>query len=184
MKIEVGKHAGFCRGVKEAVNKTFAITRETKENIFTDGELIHNPQTIKMLESKNVKILKQDENLKKIEGKTVIIRAHGIPPERRNKLKEKADIVKNFTCIDVARVQSSVKKWSNRGYSVIIFGKKEHPEVIGLLGYSKHGFVVFNEEDIAKLPDLKNIFLVSQTTMDQDSFAKISKSLKKKIPEY
>ncbi len=181
MKIEVGKHAGFCRGVKEAVDKAFALSREEKKEIYTDGELIHNPQTIRMLESRNVKVLKDKETLKKIEGKTVIIRAHGVPPERRNELKKKANNLKNFTCIDVARVQSTIKKWSNKGFSIIIFGKKEHPEVIGLLGYAKEGFIVYKEEDIDKLPNLKKVFLVSQTTMDQEAFSKISILLKQKF---
>lgn len=177
MKIEVGKHAGFCRGVKEAINKTFTIARESDRIIYTDGELIHNPQTLKMLESSNVRILEGSEDLK---NETVIIRAHGVSPERRLELKKKSKNLKNFTCRDVARVQSSIKKWTHKGYSVIIFGKKEHPEVIGLLGYAENGFVVNNKQDIKKLPNLKKVFIVSQTTMDLDSFSEISELLRKK----
>jgi len=181
MKIEVGKHAGFCRGVKEAVNKTFFISRELGGEIYTDGELIHNPQTLKMLEARNVNVIKDGEDLKKAEGKTVIIRAHGVSPKRRSELESITDNLKNFTCRDVAVVQAIIKKWSNKGYSVIIFGKKTHPEVIGLLGYAKDGFVVYNNDDINKLPDLKKVLLVSQTTMDQDAFNGIANRIKKRF---
>jgi len=181
MRIEVGKHAGFCRGVKEAVDKTFSITRDFGGEIFTDGELIHNPQTLKLLESRNVRVIDDGDDLSKIKDKTIIIRAHGVTPQRIRKLKTITKDLKNFTCRDVAAVQAIIKKWSNKGYSIIIFGKRAHPEVIGLLGYAKDGYVVYNKEEVKQLPDLDKVLIVSQTTMEQDAFSEICQTVKEKI---
>ena len=95
MHIEIGKYAGFCRGVKNAVNKTFDCARQSKGEIYTDGELIHNPQTLDMLESRQVHILK-DKDIEKARGKTLIIRAHGITPKRLAKLRSMPGVLKNF----------------------------------------------------------------------------------------
>lgn len=182
MHIEIGKYAGFCRGVKEAVNRTFACARQSKQKIYTDGELIHNPQTLDMLESRQVHML-TDDNLDKARGKTLIIRAHGISPQRHAQLRSLNGTVKNFTCRDVGKVQATIKKWSNKDYSVVIFGKKNHPEVIGLLGYAKKGYVIFDVMDIDKLPGIKKVLLVSQTTMSRGDFSNIQKEMVKKFPQ-
>jgi 4-hydroxy-3-methylbut-2-enyl diphosphate reductase len=182
LHIEIGKYAGFCRGVKNAVNKTFDCARQSKGEIYTDGELIHNPQTLKMLESRQVHILKDNE-LEKARGKTLIIRAHGITPDRLIKLRSITETLKNFTCRDVGKVQGTIKKWSNKGYSIVIYGKKNHPEVIGLLGYANEGYVVFNSQDIDNLPKMGKVLLVSQTTMSQENFSAIYRLMIEKYPQ-
>lgn len=181
MNIRVGKYAGFCRGVKDAVNRTFATARQSEGEIYTDGELIHNPQTLEMLRSHRVHPL-EDNDLSKARGRTLIIRAHGISPERHRRLRRLGCSLRNFTCPDVAKVQSAIRKWAGRGYSTVIFGKKDHPEVVGLLGYARDGYVISEIPEIDELPDLEKVLLVSQTTMSSERFAAIARKMSDRFP--
>ncbi len=182
MKIEIGKYAGFCDGVKHAVEKSFFCSLESNETIYVDGALIHNPQTIEMLEKTGVVSLEENMEPAQLEGKQVIIRAHGVSPQRLRSLRSVCKRVINLTCKYVAHVQSIVKKYSGRGYRVIVVGKSSHPEVVGIMGFiydDNDGYVVINESDIAALPkDNKNILVVSQTTMQSEMFESLAKSLK------
>ncbi len=182
MKITIGRHAGFCRGVKAAVDAAFACARESSEEIFTDGDLVHNPQTLQMLREQNVRVLDDDE-FAKTRGKTVIVRAHGVPPDRLHQLRSQAGKVVNLTCKDVGRVQGLIRRHTGRGGTTVIFGKQDHPEVIGLLGYAGgRGFVIGDLDDLAGLPELDKALLVSQTTMDRQAFAAVCEALLGRFP--
>lgn len=178
MKLEIGRYAGFCKGVKHAVDRTFAVAREHEGVVYTDGDLIHNPQTLELLSHHNVRTLSEDTP---VAGKTVVVRAHGIPPGRMKELRENAAKVINLTCKDVAKVQSIVKKYSNDGYPVIIVGKKSHPEVVGLCGFAQESYVVYSKEDVAALPSLEKAVVVSQTTMEKVFFTTISAYIKQHV---
>lgn len=177
MRIEIGVYAGFCDGVKNAVEKSFYHALKTKETIYVDGELIHNPQTLKLLAESAVVTYTDDMDISLLDNKKVIIRAHGIPPSRLLKLKAHAKEVLNLTCKYVAYAQAIVKKYSGLNYRVVIIGKAKHPEVIGLMGFAKdEGYVVIEEEDIDNLPnEEKNTLVISQTTMQKEVFDKLSK---------
>ena len=182
MRIEIAKYAGFCDGVKNAVEKSFSYALKTKETIYVDGHLIHNPQTIKMLENSGVTTFEDSSPLSELKDKKVIIRAHGVSPKRLKEIKNHAKEVVNLTCKYVADVQSIVKKYSKLGYRTIIIGKKEHPEVIGIIGFAEEshdGYVIIKESDIESLPkDNKNILIVSQTTMQNEVFDILSEKIK------
>lgn len=182
MKIEVGSYAGFCKGVKRAVNRAVSSAHEENSPIITDGELIHNPQTLQLLQRYKITPVKAEEgDYSVFKDKTAIIRAHGVPPERLKSIKSQASKLINLTCPDVAKVQGIIKKHNNKGLPVIIFGKEKHPEVIGLKGFADEAYVVYSMEDIEKLPQrLNGVLLVSQTTMDKGEFARIAEELAKR----
>lgn len=184
MRIEIGKYAGFCRGVKRAVDGAFSYASRNR-NVFCDGEIIHNPQTLKLLKEHGVKTL-SDEEIKQtdISDGTVIIRAHGIPPKRRHFLKSKTTKIVDLTCPDVAKVQSVIKKYNKLGYRIVIYGKSEHPEVVGLRGFADESIVISSEEDAKNITLGGKTLLVSQTTMSEKTFEKISEIVEAKSDGY
>ncbi len=187
MKIEIGKYAGFCDGVKNAVEKSFLCSIETNETIYVDGELIHNPQTIEMLKKNGVISLEENLPPDELKDKKVIIRAHGVSPKRLDELKGVCKSVTNLTCKYVSYVQSIVKKYSRLGYRAIVVGKSTHPEVVGIMGFvaeGSDGYVVMNDSDVQALPkDNKNIIVVSQTTMQNEMFEDLANQLKEYYSE-
>ena len=182
MKVEIGKFAGFCDGVKYAVEKTFSQASKSSEEIYVDGHLIHNPQTLDMLEKTGVKTYEDTEDdMSVLDDKTVIIRAHGISPERREALSSHAKKIVNLTCKYVAKIQSIVKKHSSLGYRVIVIGNPTHPEIIGVCGFAKDVYVVYKDEDIDKLPeDDKKTLIVAQTTLQKETFNKFVSQIQNK----
>ncbi|MCX5843034.1 MAG: 4-hydroxy-3-methylbut-2-enyl diphosphate reductase, partial [Deltaproteobacteria bacterium] len=134
MGVKLAKTAGFCMGVRRAVDMVLDIAqRKGKENIYTYGPLIHNPQTIELLRSRGViPITDVDEIDASGKASTIIIRAHGISPEERKKIKEKGIRIIDATCPKVAHVQAIIKKHVSLDYTVVIIGDMEHPEVNGL----------------------------------------------------
>ena len=181
MKVEIGKFAGFCDGVKYAVEKTFSQASKGNEEIYVDGHLIHNPQTLDMLEKTGVKTYEDTDDMSVLDDKTVIIRAHGISPERREALSSHAKKIVNLTCKYVAKIQSLVKKHSSLGYRVIVIGNPNHPEIIGVCGFAKDVYVVYKDEDIDKLPeDDKKTLIVAQTTLEKETFNKFVSQIQNK----
>ncbi|MEI0579989.1 4-hydroxy-3-methylbut-2-enyl diphosphate reductase [Brachyspira pilosicoli] len=182
MKVEIGKFAGFCDGVKYAVEKTFSQASKSSEDIYVDGHLIHNPQTLDMLEKTGVKTYEDTEDdMSVLDNKTVIIRAHGISPERREALSNHAKKIVNLTCKYVAKIQALVKKHSSLGYRVIVIGNPTHPEIIGVCGFANDVYIVYKDEDIDKLPeDDKKTLIVAQTTLQKETFNKFVSQIQNK----
>ncbi len=174
VNIKVANSAGFCFGVKIAVD----MAKEAGEKLggaYTNGPIIHNKQVVQFLEKLNVKELKTKDQLK--EGDTVIIRSHGVPPQTERELAEKGVNVLDATCPFVKKVHEKVKQLVSEGYFVVIIGEEGHPEVIGTLGHLEEaggkGIVVENMEDlIRKLPRRNKIGIVAQTTQNEDFFEK------------
>jgi 4-hydroxy-3-methylbut-2-enyl diphosphate reductase len=139
--------------------------------IFTYGPLIHNPQVLNLLKSKDIKVL--DEIPSRGEG-TVLIRAHGVPPSTKEKLKEINFNVIDATCPRVIKVQTIIGKHAKKGFAAIIIGDKDHPEVIGLLGYARDkGFVIGSMQELEALPDFENAIIVAQTTQNTQLFESV-----------
>lgn len=183
MRLEIGKFAGFCDGVKYAVESAFSFAvKNNNDNIYVDGELIHNPQTLKLLKENNVHTLESDDDLSLIDGKDIIIRAHGVTPERKRLLQAHAKNVYNLTCKYVGRLQSIVKKYSALGYRIVIIGNAKHPEVVGVVGFANDDcYVLSSKEDILKLPsEEKNTLIVAQTTEQQEIFDSLVSIIKEK----
>lgn len=172
MQIILANTAGFCRGVRHAMDKTLKLMRKkADEPLYTYGPLIHNPQVISLLEKENVKVMKSLEDVKKFEKGTVIIRAHGIPPQERSILKQSGHSIVDATCVDVFKVQAIVRKYSRKGYQIIIVGDKGHAEVNGLVGFSDgRAVVVSNLDEVKKVKFEDKICIVAQTTQERKIF--------------
>ncbi|MCD6547995.1 MAG: 4-hydroxy-3-methylbut-2-enyl diphosphate reductase, partial [Thermodesulfobacterium sp.] len=180
MKVKIAKKAGFCMGVRRALNLVLKALNEKKHPIYTYGPLIHNPQTLELLNRLGVRIIKNLET--EFPSGVCIIRAHGIPPQEKKILSKKHEIL-DGTCPRVLKVQALAKKAVSEGKNVVIIGDKNHAEIKGILGYCKDkGYVVNSFEDIEKLPELKDYVILSQTTQDKRLFKELSNAILLKFP--
>ncbi|MDO8785501.1 MAG: 4-hydroxy-3-methylbut-2-enyl diphosphate reductase [Syntrophales bacterium] len=182
MLVKLARTAGFCMGVKRAVDMVLDIARRKgKENIYTYGPLIHNPQTIELLRKRGIiPVAHLDEIQEK--GATIIIRAHGISPQEREKIRGKGLRIIDATCPKVGHVQAIIKKHALLDYAVLIVGDGEHPEVNGLLGYTYgRGIVVGGENEVDRLPALDRVCVVAQTTQSLDEYNVIINMVKEKF---
>jgi 4-hydroxy-3-methylbut-2-enyl diphosphate reductase len=180
MEIKLAKTAGFCMGVRRAVDIVLEIAQhETSRRIYTYGPLIHNPQTIELLKSRGVMPIENIEEISDRENAILIIRAHGIAPAERKKIKESGVKIIDATCPKVGYVQTIIKKHAALDYTVVIVGDKEHPEVDGLLGYAGgRGITLDTLADVDKLSSFDKVCVVAQTTQDADNYSKIVEKIK------
>ncbi len=185
MEIKLAKTAGFCMGVRRAVDIVLEIAQhETGHSIYTYGPLIHNPQTIELLKARGVNPVENIEEIRDKQNAILIIRAHGIAPAERKKIKESGVKIIDATCPKVGYVQAIIKKHAALGYTVVIVGDKEHPEVDALLGYTGgRGVTVITTEDVDKLSSLGEVCVVAQTTQNLDDYEKIINKIKKIYPQ-
>jgi len=185
MEIKLAVTAGFCMGVRRAVDIVLDIAQhETSRRIYTYGPLIHNPQTIELLKSRGVKPVESIEEIEDRGNAILIIRAHGIAPAERKKIKESGIEIVDATCPKVGYVQSIIKKHAALDYTVVIVGDKEHPEVDGLLGYAGgRGIILSTLDDVDKFSCIDKICVVAQTTQDLDSYSEIVEKIKMKCPQ-
>ena len=153
--------AGFCWGVERAIDIARDFASSGKRPVYTDGPLIHNSQMMDKLQAEGIREVGDYQsstqlNLKPDQDNSVlVVRAHGISPERRQYLKSLGIEFKDATCPDVGIVAGKIRLHAKKGYNTVIFGDKNHPEVIGLLGYTEgRGYPVQSEADIDALPDL------------------------------
>ncbi|HJM43727.1 MAG TPA: 4-hydroxy-3-methylbut-2-enyl diphosphate reductase, partial [Nitrospinota bacterium] len=160
MGVILARTAGYCWGVKRAIDIAMDIAKENEgEAILTHGPLIHNPQAVDLLKQKKVRPIEEDEVPS---GGTVVVRAHGVSPETRSEIKGWGVRLKDATCPIVAHVQGNIKKHAHKGYSTVIIGEEGHPEVIGLLGFTGgRGHVVGTVEEIKALPELEKVNVVA-----------------------
>jgi 4-hydroxy-3-methylbut-2-enyl diphosphate reductase len=171
MKILIAKTSGFCMGVRRAVEMVLDAPDQNTNPIFTYGPLIHNPQVLNLLESKDISVL---EDIPAQGGGTVLIRAHGVPPSTKEKLKDVNFNVIDATCPRVIKVQTIIRRHAKNGFAAIIIGDKDHPEVIGLLGYARDkGFVVGSVQELEALPEFENAIIVAQTTQNTQFFESV-----------
>ena len=174
VKILVAEHAGFCFGVKRAINLAEKSSKGSNK-VYTLGPLIHNPQEVERLSSLGVSTISSEEDLK--EGDTVIIRSHGVPPWKERELKQKGLKVVDATCPYVKAVHDAVVKLVKEGYFVVLVGEKNHPEVVGTLGYvQEYGgdcTVIESREDIKKILGKERVGIVAQTTQNEQFFKEV-----------
>ena len=186
MGIKLANTAGFCMGVKRAVDMVLDMARHKgQETIYTYGPLIHNPQTIELLRKRGiVPIRRLDEIECAPPGATMIIRAHGISPAERKKIKDKGLRIIDATCPKVGHVQAIIRKHAAAGFTVLIAGDREHPEVNGLLGFADEaGIVLGSPEEAENLPKLGKVCVVAQTTQSMEEYAAIADRIRKQYPE-
>lgn len=183
MQIILGKTAGFCFGVQNAVNKTLEAT-ENNEKIQCLGELVHNTQITEMLINKGVEFI---ENIE--EGKNkVIIRSHGVQKEIYEVAKQNGTQLIDLTCPKVLNVHKIAEEHAKQKYYIFLTGQIEHPETVGTMSFCGQNYsIIQDENDIAEATEkfiksnCNNAILISQTTYSLSLFERISELLKEKI---
>jgi 4-hydroxy-3-methylbut-2-enyl diphosphate reductase len=181
MKVILARTAGFCMGVKRALELVLKAINENQTEIYTYGPLIHNPQVLDLLKERNISILNQGEVTP---SGLVVIRAHGVPPQERQELEAAGARIIDATCPRVARVQAIIRRWARQDNATLIVGDADHPEVRGLMGHTRgRGYVVSSPEDIAALPELHDLIVVAQTTQSKAQFDALVAKIKKRFPQ-
>ena len=183
MKVITAKTAGFCFGVKRAVEKVYEQVNQEKKEIYTYGPIIHNEEVVSDLESKGVKVLESLEELEKLERGTVIIRSHGVGRAIYRLIEEKGLELVDATCPYVRKIHRIVKEKSEQGVQIIIIGNDTHPEVEGIKGWCVHPAIVIADQESASelvLSGNQKICIVSQTTFNYNKFKNLVEIIDKK----
>lgn len=168
-------------GVRRAVETTIGLVEAGKGKIATFGPLIHNPQVLEMLEKHGVDVISAIPE--EISG-TVVIRAHGVPPEEKEKLESTGAFVEDATCPRVLKVQAIIARYKKEGFATVIIGDKDHAEIKGLMGYAGDtGQVVSCEREIDNLDLHGPYIIVSQTTQDEALFHALKNKILKRHPD-
>lgn len=181
-KVKVAKSAGFCFGVKRAIDMVYEEAAKGGK-VYTLGPVIHNEQVVSDLESKGVKVVDNIESLDAGPDTTVIIRSHGVPEEIINRLKEKNIRIVDATCPFVSKIHHIVKEKYNEGYHIVVIGNAKHPEVEGVCGWCGNSAdVIGSVEEAGKYSNYKDkkLCVVSQTTFNYKKFQDIVDILVKK----
>jgi 4-hydroxy-3-methylbut-2-enyl diphosphate reductase len=186
MIVTINEKSGFCWGVVRTIDIAESVLNEKNNNAYILGKIIHNSKEVERLANLGLKTINHSdfENIAKNEpNATVIIRAHGEPPSTYKQLDNLNINYVDATCPLVTNLQNRVRKYYEQGFQIIIFGKKEHPEVIGLRGVCNDECVVIRSlEEAYQINDFsKKTVLMSQTTMDKHIFHQIEDYLKSKI---
>ena len=184
MEVNVAKTAGFCFGVKRAVDQVYEQTeKENGKKIYTYGPIIHNEEVVKDLRSRGVEVIHSEEELAALTEGIVIIRSHGVPKRIYDLLEERKLQYVDATCPFVKKIHNIVKKASEEGSHVIIIGNPEHPEVQGIMGWSLLPVTVIQDAEEAEqlsLPEEQKICIVSQTTFNYNKFKDLVEIISKK----
>ncbi|MBN2332103.1 MAG: 4-hydroxy-3-methylbut-2-enyl diphosphate reductase [Deltaproteobacteria bacterium] len=183
MKIHVAKTAGFCFGVKRAVNLAIKAAEEhPNQPIYTLGPIIHNPQVVAELAQKGIH---QIDDINAVDAGIVIIRSHGITRQILEQLQKMAAITLiDATCPFVRRAQEIVARMAREQYHIVIVGEHNHPEVAGLLSYGDPASTMaissaeeIPEKIIASRKPSHKIVLLAQTTQSYDNFSTVANRL-------
>ena len=169
-------------GVRRAVEMALDAANQHPGPIYTYGPLIHNPQAVSILQEKGIDVL---EDIPDSGDGIVLIRAHGVPPQVKTRLADAGFTVIDATCPRVIKVQAIIDKFTAADHNAIIIGDRNHPEVVGLLGYAhKKGIAVDRLENLESLPDFEKAVIVAQTTQSTLLFAQVKEWAAKHHPHY
>ena len=183
MEVFVAKSAGFCFGVKRAVDTVYGVLSTDNKPIYTYGPIIHNESVVNDLEKNGVNVINSVEELKKITKGTVVIRSHGVSKDIYNILEKNQVCVIDATCPYVKKIHEIVKEENGKGRIVVIIGNDKHPEVEGIKGWANDNvFVINDEKQIDELSIKKDskVTVVSQTTFNMNKFKYLVEILSKK----
>jgi len=179
MKVYTAEEAGFCFGVKRALNLINRL-HENGESIQIYGELIHNKTVMKDLENKGIFSL---DSLEKLDPKKkLIIRTHGIPVYEEEELIKNGTKYEDLTCPLVKKIHNIIKNINN-SETIIIVGNRNHPEIKAIKSFTKKGIVVNSLKEVKELPDFERVSVVAQTTLDTDFFNEIIEEIKRKFKQ-
>lgn len=182
LNVSIDRSSGFCWGVV----RTIEIAEQelgSRGELYSLGDVIHNPMEIERLSAKGLQAIKVSD-LESVKGKTVLIRAHGEPPSTYKRAEELGITVIDATCPVVTKVQERIRRFYTDGYQVVIFGKKEHAEVVGLVGQTNgEAIVIKSLAEIDRVALDRKTVLFSQTTMDKPTFNQLKEELRKRVKE-
>ncbi|MCI8578069.1 MAG: 4-hydroxy-3-methylbut-2-enyl diphosphate reductase [Lachnospiraceae bacterium] len=183
MEVIVAKTAGFCFGVKRAVDQVYEQIQKARGPVYTFGPIIHNEEVVRDLEEKGVKVLETVEELEKLKEGTVIIRSHGVGRYVYDLLDREGITVVDATCPFVKKIHRIVAEQKEKGRRVVIIGNPDHPEVEGIRGWGAEDTLVV--KDASQIDDLplcqgEKLCVVSQTTFNYNKFQDLVEKFKKK----
>jgi len=186
-KIEIDPGAGFCFGVDEVI-KTAEQHLRAGETLYGLGDMVHNAEEVKRLQALGLKTINHQQLTKVPHGK-VLIRAHGEPPLTYQTARQHGVELIDGTCPIVAGLQRKLKKtydtMDRKKEQMVIFGKPDHPETIGLLGQvNGEALVVSSVDEVSAIDPFKKVLLFSQTTMDPESFKEVEHALEKHLQKH
>lgn len=182
MEVIVAKTAGFCFGVKRAVEQVYHQIEAGEKPIYTYGPIIHNEEVVRELKEKGVRIINGEEELAQIEAGTVIIRSHGVAERIYRLMEEKGLNVVDATCPFVKKIHRIVHEHSKNGADIVIIGNDGHPEVEGIKGWCCGRVNVLGTEEEAEqfqCEGSKSLCIVSQTTFNYKKFDKLVEIISK-----
>lgn len=182
MKVKVAKTAGFCFGVKRAVDKVYELIESGISPIYTLGPIIHNEEVVADLERNGVKVI-TEEDLETLENGTIVIRSHGVGKKIYDKLKERNLSYVDVTCPFVLKIHRIVERESAKGNQIVIIGDPKHPEVQGICGWSSKEYTVIQNTEQAEAfvpAEQGEVCVVSQTTFNYNKFQELVEILSKK----
>ena len=184
MEVNVASSAGFCFGVKRAVEMVYNEINNS-DNIYTYGPIIHNEEVVKDLESKGVKVISKESDFAGTQKGTVIIRSHGVGKNTYEMLEKYGHKIIDATCPFVKKIHNIVREASENGEQVVVIGNKTHPEVVGInlwCSENKPAITIENTEEAVDfdIPKDEKGGIVSQTTFNLNKFNELVEILKKK----
>lgn len=183
MEVRLAKTAGFCFGVRRAVDTVYEQVEQAEGPIYTYGPIVHNETVVQELEEKGVKVLNSEEELKSLTSGTVIIRAHGVGEKVYELLKQQGVNLVDATCPFVKKIHRIARKEEANGRHILIIGNAKHPEVEGIRGWcEKPAYVVESLEEAENfaLAMGEKLCIVSQTTFNYNKFEDIVEIISKK----
>ncbi len=182
--VTVAETAGFCFGVKRAVNLVSAETEKSGEGIYTYGPIIHNEEVVRAFEEKGVRVVRDLAQLSHLPPGKIIIRSHGVSKAEQETMEASGFTVIDATCPFVKKIHRHAGEYSRKGYRIVVAGDRDHPEVQGIAGWVEKGeaYTVKNASDMEKLsffPGQKVCFL-AQTTFNYNKFQELVEIIEKK----
>ena len=181
MELTIGKHAGFCFGVRRAVQTAFDAAGAQVPCV-TLGPLIHNPQEVERLERAGIRAVASLDEV--APGQTVIIRSHGVTPDVYAQCEARGIRYIDATCPHVAHIHQLVKAYSEHGDAVLIVGEAEHPEVVGIAGWASGPVLILPDAQAARQAQLpQRAMVVAQTTIRRERFEEVLAVLRDRVGE-
>jgi small subunit ribosomal protein S1 len=170
-EVRIARRTGFCYGVREAIDAA-RISAAEGNRTHTLGQVVHNEGVISQLRDQGIVSVKELDEVD--EGAAVVIRAHGVTPDVMDRAEDKGLDVIDGTCSWVTQEQKELAKLVEEGYTIVLLGTPNHPEVVGLLGYAPEAILVDEEEDWAQIPRRKRMALLTQSTQPPWKFEKLA----------
>jgi 4-hydroxy-3-methylbut-2-enyl diphosphate reductase len=185
VKTELAKSAGFCFGVKRAIDRVYTLTEKNAgKKVYTLGPIIHNEQVVQDLEQRGVSVVNHPSELESGGEEVLVIRSHGVAKTVIEELQRKKIIYEDATCPFVKKIHQTVQEYAEKGYDIVIIGSASHPEVQGILGWADGAGTVIETPQEAEAFELENVkkklCVVAQTTFNYKKFKELVEIISKK----